>query len=408
MMENKQFYRVKASVYAAAGLVLAVLLPAMSLGALITPTDVATEMGAVWSLGNIIDDSGMGAPQVDGYDTHVNTDGSTYLWLSSGGSQLTGPINFDLGGVYDVTNLVIWPPNTTLRTTCAISNFVVRYIGDDMTVLHTSGTLTGTVAQLDGGRIKAQVFDIPDVSNVRYMSINVTANCGNGSYTGSSEIKFGGTSVGAGSEPAVYDLLSPTNATTDMGTVWGHVTKTWDLTGVEGSPSPLTTTNKHGQYASGANMWLSNGDTEGNVTYWLDGEYSLGGFAFWNFNSTHDTDGSRRCVKQFDLSFYDASDVLISSTNNLLATRSAVYTANNTYKFWEDGTGKIQGPLNAKPCYYAELFTFTKVDGVKKVVLHIDSAWNVPTPAGSYVGLAEVGFLEAASTPSTGGVVLFW
>jgi len=94
-------------------------------------------------------------------------------------------------------------------------------------------------------------------------------------------------------------LITGITASTDMGTVNPadvNIADTVNGKGLPGNTPSLTGTHAK---AIGGNSWLSqDGTLTGNITFNLNGSYSLTGFSFWNLNNPGNTAGIKDVTVQ--------------------------------------------------------------------------------------------------------------
>jgi hypothetical protein len=187
-----------------------VLFSQVHAGTILSPTAVvSSNMGEYDSVSygfhNMYDQSGLSTPFVSGttnFDTFVSN-GVTHIaddsrsWLSRPG-VFNGYVTFDLGGIYDVTKLVLW--NGASGISASPNNFsFATSLTSDFSLSTSVGTFTGQGANYD-----ATVYDVTE-SNARYVRMNIGGNFGNGCCTAIGEIAF---DVGP---PASTNVPEPTS-----------------------------------------------------------------------------------------------------------------------------------------------------------------------------------------------------
>jgi|GEM_PF-6556467 len=356
---------------------------------IITPTDVGGTMGPGGSAGrieaNAINNSGLGAPPVGGYDTHTRD--ANLCWMAS---VTSGKMTYDLGAIYNITNMVLWNydegNNLTNR---GIREFTIQYFDKTNGLISSSGLLTAQRADVTSGRIAAQVIDIPDASNVNKIKLCISNNWGEAGACGMAELKFLGTYVESWVNYTQLDLISPTNAVTTMGDDYAtrRLFRTYDLSGITPAFPPLRSTSTHGTGADNQ-MWQSTLAAPGTVTYAFSNVLEVSAVALWNGNETLNTP-----IKDFDIQFLNGNDEQIGSVDGLVARQGAggeyVYHLNT-------GRGVLHGPLAQRAGTVAEVFSFSPVAKVKKVRLNILSTYGV----GATVNISEIGIVGRVPPPS--------
>jgi len=301
-------------------------------------------------------------------------------------------MTYDLGAVYNVTNMVLWNYDEgNVLTNRGIKDFTIQYFDKTNGLIASSGLLTAQRADVTSGRIVAQVIDIPDTSNVNKIKLCISNNWGD-TLAGIAELKFGGTYVSAWDNYTPLDLISPTGAVTTLND-WSprELFHSWDTSGLTPA-SPLRSTNTHAISANNY-MWESTGIKTGTVTYALSNVLGVTAVALWNGNEVWN-----KSVKDFDIQFLDKNDVQIASVDGLVARAGGGVA----YVYELNAVGVLHGPLAARVGTVAEVFNFDEVRGVKKVRLNIRSNYG----DGGATSISEIG-IHGRVVPPSGTVFRF-
>jgi hypothetical protein len=150
-------------------------------------------------------------------------------------------------------------------------------------------------------------------------------------------------------------LITGITASTDMGSNGTNIINTVNGQGLPSNTPSLTGAH---QTATGGNAWLGNQST-GNITFNLNGSYSLTGFSFWNLNNPGNTAGIKDVTVQ-------------SSTNGTTWTTIA--------------GAPTQFAIAANAPQSPEQFSFSPVTA-SFVRFVVSSNWG-----GSFAGFSEVQF----------------
>lgn len=159
-------------------------------------------------------------------------------------------------------------------------------------------------------------------------------------------------------------LITGVTASTDMGTLDGDITRTVNGAGLPGNTPSLTGAH---QTANDTNSWLGNQST-GNITFNLNGSYSLAGFSLWNHNNS-------TLVGIKDVTVQSSTDGTTFTTITGAPTQFAI------------GPSSSGGPFNP------EVFSFSPVTA-SHVRFVVTSNWG-----GLFAGLAEAQFNGTTPPP---------
>jgi len=221
----------------------------------------------------LVDGSGLTGNQ---HGTYPNES----MWLSSAASPQS--IVFDLGAVYDVSQLKVWNynefgdwpnPGDTLVNIGA--NAVSVTYGTTLSG-STLGGATGTVSSITSfakasglGDYTGETFSAP--FQARYVKVEITSSHGHPiNSVGLSEVQFSGTVA-----PPAPALITGVTATA---TSEGGSRPAVDV--VDGSG---LTGNQHGTYPHGW-MWLSGNTVPQSIVFDLGAVYNVSQLHVWNYN----------------------------------------------------------------------------------------------------------------------------
>jgi hypothetical protein len=213
--------------------------------------------------------------------TH-GTSPASAMWLTDGVD--TAPeFNIDLGAVHTVDQLRVWNYNENANATCCLDRGVQTadiYVAGADGVFGATPIISGQSFTRAPGVVEdfSQVISLGGVQ-ARYIKIDITANHGDPSFTGLSELKVTGSVVAAVAPiPAtVSHVSSQIGATFDRGAA--HV--------VDGSG--LLYADAHSVVPDGT-MWLSGGtfnaeiDVEPEITFDLGSVKDIDRMKIWNYN----------------------------------------------------------------------------------------------------------------------------
>ncbi|MBB6052941.1 discoidin domain-containing protein [Armatimonas rosea] len=113
-------------------------------------------------------------------------------WLSSFGAA-TGIIDFDLGGLYDVSGFSFWNARDVVQTETGIRGVAVTFSTNGSSFFSALGTPTEFAQATTSSATNApEIFSFSPVS-ASYVRFTVTSNWGNPNLTGFNEVGFSGT-----------------------------------------------------------------------------------------------------------------------------------------------------------------------------------------------------------------------
>lgn len=179
----------------------------LSNAAIIIPTvdSVSSEVTFVDRFAtNVVDGSGLsaGADTILGTADDLHGTGANDGWLTDP-LGTNGTITFDLGGVFDVTDLLVWNYNEAGFPGHGMNAVTIRAAGADKVFDITQGGVTLT-AGTGTGDIAAQVVNLSGFNGVQYIEISNTTNHGD-TRSGLAEVRFDG--VATVPEPSSFALL---------------------------------------------------------------------------------------------------------------------------------------------------------------------------------------------------------
>ncbi len=215
---------------------------------------------------------------------HLNTGDFKTFWHSNTGTVISNQwVEFDLGGLYNVTNALVWQLTQTAQSGRGIKRFTVQVAGYDraFTTFSTSNTLF--IARVTSDYEPVQVVPL-GAPNVRYVRFNVEANWGAGDVVGLGEVRFEVAPVSALNTNGTLRLAVTNTASSAY--VNNPASYLIDGSGLTGVGLSATHTNGLGQTC----MWLSDTGnvTNGWVEFDLGAEVDLLSGAVWQYNQTRD------------------------------------------------------------------------------------------------------------------------
>jgi hypothetical protein len=251
---------------------------------------------------------------------HLNTGDFKTFWHSNTGTVIPNQwVEFDLGGLYDVTNALVWQLTQTSQSRRGIKRFTVQVAGYDhaFTTFSTNNALF--IAQVKSDYEPVQVVPL-GATGVRYVRFNVETNWGAGDVVGLGEVRFEVAPVPALNTNGTL-RLAVTNAASSA-FVNNPPRYLIDGSGLTGSGLAATHTNGLGQ----TSMWLS--ETNNVINEWVEfdlgAEVDLLSGAVWQYNQTRAGDGSEALA-------------------NLLrgARALTIYTAGSSKSYTEYGAARL-------------------------------------------------------------------
>lgn len=217
---------------------------------------------------------------------HTANSPSGNMWLSASG-DVSPTFDVDLGGVYHVDDLRVWNYNENFNGTLLVNRGVALadvYIAGADGIYAATPVLSGVELDPAPGALSdfSQVVSLGGVQ-ARYVRLAVTANHGDASFTGLSEVKVTGSAV-AGTVPlaaTIHDVSS--NLAGFNRNAAYAVNGAGLLYGDAHSAAPEGT------------MWLNQGtfgadtsihDTAPEITFDLGSQQVINLMKVWNYNET--------------------------------------------------------------------------------------------------------------------------
>lgn len=215
----------------------------------------------------------------------VNPPGGN-MWLSAAG-DVNPTFDMDLGGVYNVDDLRIWNYNENANASCCLGRGVRLadvYVAGQDGVFGAAPVLTGVELDQAPGTLSdfSQVVSLGGVA-ARYVRLAVTANHGDGSFTGLSEVKVTGGAV-AGGVPLPTTIASVSSNLAGFNRNAAYA--------VSGAGLDYGDTHT---IAPDGNMWLNQGTFGGDpsihdlapeITFDLGSVQKIATMKIWNYNET--------------------------------------------------------------------------------------------------------------------------
>jgi hypothetical protein len=215
---------------------------------------------------------------------HIANSPGGNMWLSAE-NDVNPTFDIDLGGVHTVDDLRIWNYNENANATCCLGRGVALadvYVAGADGVFGASPILTGVELDPAPGTLSdfSQVVSLGG-TQARYVRLAVTANHGDASFTGLSEVKVTGSAVaGQAPLPTTVASVSSNLAGFDRNAAYA-VNGAGRLYGDAQSIVPDGT------------MWLSQGtfgadplihDLAPEITFDLGSEQVIDSMKVWNYN----------------------------------------------------------------------------------------------------------------------------
>jgi hypothetical protein len=218
---------------------------------------------------------------------HANGSPGANMWLSASG-DVNPTFDVDLGGVHTVDDLRIWNYNENANASCCLGRGVRLadvYVAGQDGVFGAAPVLTGVELDAAPGSISdfSQVVSLGGVQ-ARYVRLAVTANHGDASFTGLSEVKVTGSAV-AGQAPLPTAIKSVSSNLAGFNRNAAYT--------VSGAGLGYGDTHS---VAPDGNMWLNQGtfanvpaeqfDLDPEITFDLGSVQSITTMKIWNYNET--------------------------------------------------------------------------------------------------------------------------
>jgi hypothetical protein len=153
---------------------------------------------------NTINNTGMSADPADKTCEH-----GTFredMWITTGST--TGTIVYDLGGVYNLTEMLLWNYNETSEGKTARGVRDVEILVSADSVYSSANFVSVGMIEAAEGGMNVQVFETI-APHARLVKLNILSNHGYHSYVGLSEIRFKGAAASAGAGIAVNFNVLP-------------------------------------------------------------------------------------------------------------------------------------------------------------------------------------------------------
>jgi hypothetical protein len=173
---------------------LALMLPGLCSAGIVVSSVTASSTFRTYDANNLINGSGLsGGLHDEDYE---------HMWASDG--TPTGSLVFDLGGVYSLTDALVWNYNAECcGLERGVRDLTVSISGDGVsyTPIGDFGLTEGT-----GGWIPADVLNLGGATG-RFVQFGLTRNYGDEYLIGLSEVQFDGASVSETPEPGTAMLF---------------------------------------------------------------------------------------------------------------------------------------------------------------------------------------------------------
>lgn len=149
--------------------------------------------GGYADLPNLINQSGLSSHYTSGVTnfasyTATALGGDQYTWTAAQGN-VTGNVNFSLGGTYTLDALSLWTLAGAAQTISVKQFTLLASNSSSFATYTTLGTYTATEPASNATSVSAQVFDFTKTS-ASYIRIEIQSNYGNANYSGMGEVAF--------------------------------------------------------------------------------------------------------------------------------------------------------------------------------------------------------------------------
>ena len=234
-----------------------------------TVLDFSSRFNASFGPDNTLDRSGITEPSNDHDDDAAN------MWVTASGDT-TPEVTYDLGDVFELTSLRLWNYNeVTDRGAATVDVYVASTLdinGDP--VFDATADLTLNPVEASGTDVEdGELFDFTGLTG-RYVKLDVTANHGNATFAGLSEVEFRGRAFDPGTEVSGVSVESSSSR-------FGPSYSADNL--VDGSGLGAGGTHS----TDALDTWVTaSGDPTPQVTFDLGATYTLHTLQLWNYNES--------------------------------------------------------------------------------------------------------------------------